>query len=49
MGHKYQSMDETPITVRQLETMIKLSQSRARMELRKIVISEDVEEVAEIM
>ncbi|RHZ87082.1 hypothetical protein Glove_40g95 [Diversispora epigaea] len=49
MGHKYQSMDETPITVRQLETMIKLSQARARMELRKVVISEDVEEVAEIM
>lgn len=49
MGHKYLSMDETNITIRQLETMIRLAQARARMELRDIVTCSDVEEVAEIM
>ncbi|CAG8552931.1 8794_t:CDS:10 [Acaulospora morrowiae] len=49
MGNKYRSMNDMPITTRQLETMIKLSQARARMELRETVIVEDVEEVAEIM
>ncbi|GBC08856.1 hypothetical protein RclHR1_08430005 [Rhizophagus clarus] len=42
-------MDETNITIRQLETMIKLAQARARMELRDIVTCSDVEEVAEII
>ncbi|CAG8540344.1 2972_t:CDS:10 [Acaulospora morrowiae] len=49
MGNKYRSMNDMPITTRQLETMIKLSQARARMELRETVIVEDVEDVAEIM
>ncbi|CAG8516910.1 9209_t:CDS:10, partial [Scutellospora calospora] len=49
MGHKYQFVDGTPITIRQLETMILLSQARARMELRDVVISKDVEDVAEII
>jgi DNA helicase MCM8 len=49
MSHKYLSMDETNITIRQLETMIKLTQARARMELRDIVTCSDVEDIAEIM
>jgi DNA helicase MCM8 len=49
MGHKYLSMDGTNITIRQLETMIRLAQARARMELRDIVTCSDVEDVAEIM
>jgi DNA helicase MCM8 len=49
MCRKYLSMDETNITISQLETMIRLAQARARMELRDIVTCSDVEEVAEIM
>ncbi|CAG8683310.1 11063_t:CDS:10, partial [Cetraspora pellucida] len=40
MRHKYQFVDGTQITIRQLETMVRLSQARARMELRDIVINE---------
>ncbi|CAG8603639.1 734_t:CDS:10 [Funneliformis mosseae] len=49
MKQKYLSMDQTSITIRQLETMIKLAQARARMELRDLVLCSDVEDVVEIM
>ncbi len=49
MSQKYLSMDETLITIRQLETLIRLAQARARMELRDLVTCSDVEDVAEIM
>ncbi|RIA90936.1 MCM2/3/5 family-domain-containing protein [Glomus cerebriforme] len=49
MGHKYLSMCETNITIRQLESLIRLAQARARMELRDIVTCSDVEDVAEIV
>ncbi|CAG8772920.1 11031_t:CDS:2, partial [Funneliformis caledonium] len=48
MKQKYLSMDQTSITIRQLETMIKLAQARARMELRDLVLCSDVENVVEI-
>lgn len=42
-------MDSTPITTRQLESLIRLTESRARLELREVATKEDAEEVIEIM
>lgn len=38
-----------PITARQLEALIRLSEARARAELRRVVLRSDVEDVIEIM
>jgi len=46
---EHQSADSTPITTRQLESMIRLSQARARTELREVVTQEDAEDVVELM
>lgn len=42
---KYRSNDSTPITTRQLESMIRLAEARARSELREHVTEQDAVEV----
>ncbi|KAI8840963.1 DNA replication licensing factor MCM8 [Chytriomyces cf. hyalinus JEL632] len=46
---KYRSKDSTPITTRQLESMIRLVEGRARAELRDEATRQDALEVVEIM
>ncbi|KAG7465857.1 hypothetical protein MATL_G00158250 [Megalops atlanticus] len=41
--------DSTPITTRQLESLIRLTEARARLELREKATKTDAEEVVEIM
>lgn len=41
--------DSTPITTRQLESLIRLTEARARLELREVATPQDAEEVVEIM
>uniref|UniRef100_A0A8C2X463 DNA helicase MCM8 n=1 Tax=Cyclopterus lumpus TaxID=8103 RepID=A0A8C2X463_CYCLU len=45
-GH---SADSTPITTRQLESLIRLTEARARLELRETATNSDAEDVVEIM
>ncbi|XP_005096787.1 DNA helicase MCM8 [Aplysia californica] len=45
----HQSQDSTPITTRQLESLIRLTEARARLELREVATREDAEDVVEIM
>merc|ERR1719346_63785 len=40
---------QMPVTARQLEALIRLSEARARAELRRIVLRSDVEDVIEII
>uniref|UniRef100_A0A668AST9 DNA helicase MCM8 n=1 Tax=Myripristis murdjan TaxID=586833 RepID=A0A668AST9_9TELE len=44
-----QSADATPITTRQLESLIRLTEARARLELRETASKSDAEDVVEIM
>ncbi|XP_056148011.1 DNA helicase MCM8 [Lampris incognitus] len=44
-----QSADATPITTRQLESLIRLTEARARLELRETATRSDAEDVVEIM
>ncbi|XP_066524234.1 DNA helicase MCM8 [Hoplias malabaricus] len=44
-----QSADSTPITTRQLESLIRLTEARARLELREKATQSDAEDVVEIM
>ncbi|KAL4623943.1 DNA helicase MCM8 [Arapaima gigas] len=44
-----QSADSTPITTRQLESLIRLTEARARLELREEATKSDAEDVVEIM
>uniref|UniRef100_A0A3B3ZYD3 DNA helicase MCM8 n=1 Tax=Periophthalmus magnuspinnatus TaxID=409849 RepID=A0A3B3ZYD3_9GOBI len=44
-----QSADATPITTRQLESLIRLTEARARLELRETANKNDAEDVVEIM
>ncbi|KAG0284911.1 DNA replication licensing factor mcm8 [Linnemannia gamsii] len=46
---KYRSPDGTPVTTRQLESMIRMAEARARMELREAVTRRDAMDVIEIM
>jgi len=46
---KYRMMDSTPITTRQLESMVRLSEARARLELREKVTEQDAKDVIDIM
>ena len=45
----FRSLDTAPITTRQLESLIRLSEARARCELREMVTKKDAEDVVEIM
>lgn len=44
-----QAIDATPITTRQLESLIRLSEARARAVMRTVVTAEDARDVIEIM
>lgn len=46
---KYRSLDGTPITNRQLESLIRLSEARARSECREEVTEQDAQEVIDLM
>eukprot|EP01118_Nematostelium_gracile_P001084 TRINITY_DN1109_c0_g1_i1.p1 TRINITY_DN1109_c0_g1~~TRINITY_DN1109_c0_g1_i1.p1 ORF type:complete len:629 (+),score=144.99 TRINITY_DN1109_c0_g1_i1:341-2227(+) len=46
---KHRSADGTPITTRQLESLIRLAEARAKLELREQVTEEDAKDVIEIM
>ncbi|CAN6327935.1 unnamed protein product [Urochloa humidicola] len=43
------SADGTPITARQLESLVRLAEARARVDLREEVTAEDAKDVVEIM
>ncbi|XP_034538356.1 DNA helicase MCM8, partial [Notolabrus celidotus] len=43
------SADATPITTRQLESLIRLTEARARLDLREMATKSDAEDVVEIM
>ncbi len=45
----YKSSDHTPVTTRQLESLIRLSEARAKVELREEVSEQDARDVIEIM
>ncbi|GMH34114.1 hypothetical protein BSKO_01948 [Bryopsis sp. KO-2023] len=42
-------VDGTPVTARQLESMVRLAEGRAKLELRELVTKKDAEEVVELM
>uniref|UniRef100_A0A3B3TKF3 DNA helicase MCM8 n=1 Tax=Poecilia latipinna TaxID=48699 RepID=A0A3B3TKF3_9TELE len=43
------SADATPITTRQLESLVRLTEARAKLELREVATQSDAEDVVEIM
>jgi DNA helicase MCM8 len=45
----HKTADSTPVTTRQLESMIRLSEARAKAELREVVTVQDAEDVVEII
>ncbi len=49
LRREYRSMDAIPITTRQLESMVRLTEAKARSELRENVTVQDALEVIEIM
>jgi len=49
LRQKYRSVDSTPITTRQLESMVRLAEARARLELREKVTESDAKDVVQIM
>jgi len=48
LRQKRQSVDDTPITTRQLCSMIRMCEARARAELREVVTDQDARDVVEI-
>lgn len=46
---QHQTRDSTPITTRQLESLIRLTEARARLELREEATKHDAEDVIQIM
>ncbi|KAF9951921.1 DNA replication licensing factor mcm8 [Mortierella alpina] len=46
---RHRSPDGTPVTTRQLESLIRMSEAKARMELREVVTRRDAMDVIEIM
>lgn len=49
LRRQHQSNDCTPITTRQLESLIRLTEARAKLELREEATEKDAQEVVEIM
>eukprot|EP01103_Thecamoeba_quadrilineata_P010325 TRINITY_DN2192_c0_g2_i2.p1 TRINITY_DN2192_c0_g2~~TRINITY_DN2192_c0_g2_i2.p1 ORF type:complete len:637 (-),score=120.88 TRINITY_DN2192_c0_g2_i2:248-2158(-) len=49
LREKHKSIDTTPITTRQLESLIRLSEARAKVEMREVITAEDALDVIEIM
>lgn len=49
LRRQHQTQDCTPITTRQLESLIRLTEARARVELREEASKEDAEDVVAIM
>jgi len=49
LREKHKCVDGTPITTRQLESMVRLSEARAKLELRTEVTEYDAKDVVEIM
>eukprot|EP01135_Chromosphaera_perkinsii_P002385 Nk52_evm39s222 gene=Nk52_evmTU39s222 len=49
LRESHMSADSTPITTRQLESLIRIAESRARIELRDFVTEQDAVDVVEIM
>lgn len=49
LRREHQKEGSTPITTRQLESMIRLAEARAKVELRQVVTEEDAVDVVEIM
>ncbi|GFS16563.1 DNA helicase MCM8-like [Elysia marginata] len=49
LRRSHQNRDSTPITTRQLESLMRLTEARARLELREEATRADAEDVVEIM
>lgn len=49
LRRRHKLTDGTPITTRQLESLIRLTEARARLELREVATQEDAQNVIEIM
>ncbi|XP_047500985.1 DNA helicase MCM8-like [Penaeus chinensis] len=49
LRQRHQNANSTPITTRQLESLIRLTEARARCELREEATEEDAREVVEVM
>lgn len=49
LRERAQRSDGTPITARQLESLVRLAEARARMELREVVTEQDALDVVDIM
>jgi len=49
LREKYRSVDSIPITTRQLESMVRLCEARARAELREVVTASDAADIVDIM
>ncbi|KAG0091651.1 DNA replication licensing factor mcm8 [Podila epicladia] len=45
----HRSPDGTPVTTRQLESMLRMAEARARMELREVVTRHDARDVVEVI
>ena len=46
---KYRSLDSTPITTRQLESLVRLVEARAKIELRETATKEDAMDIVDLM
>jgi DNA helicase MCM8 len=49
LRERQQTQDTSPVTTRQLESLIRLAEARAKLELRELVTQRDAEDVVEIM
>lgn len=49
LRRRHHSSDSTPITTRQLESLVRLTEARAKMELREEATEQDAQDIIEIM